>query len=151
MNATQVLPQARRRIEGLIATRSEFGFEATIDRLAAAITAHGLRIFARIDHAALAAEVGLLLQPTGLIIFGNPRAGTLLMQANETIGIDLPLKALVRQDLTGTTWVYHDDPAWLAKRHDLSEAERVITAMTLSLGILIFKSTNGIESKTPPL
>src|SRR5262249_18534229 len=76
----------------------------------------GLTVFARIDHAAGAAEVGLSLPPTWLLIFGNAKAGTPLMQSAQTIGIDLPLKALVWQDASGKTWLSYNDPAWLAKR-----------------------------------
>ncbi|HVU38156.1 MAG TPA: DUF302 domain-containing protein, partial [Opitutales bacterium] len=70
-----------------------------------------------IDHAAGAAEAGLALAPTVVVIFGNAKSGTPLMQANQTLGIDLPLKALVWQDVAGKTWLSYNDPAWLAQRH----------------------------------
>src|SRR4029450_12973509 len=73
----------------------------------------------RIDHAAGAAAVGMPLRPTELLIFGNPPAGTPLMQAEQTIGIDLPLKALVWEDASGGVWIAYNDPAWLAVRHGL--------------------------------
>ena len=78
--------------DGLIARVSKFGPKETMDRLAAAVTTRGISIMARIDHAAAAAAVGMELRPTELLIFGNPRAGTALMQAVQTVGIDLPLK-----------------------------------------------------------
>jgi uncharacterized protein (DUF302 family) len=90
-----------------------------MDRLVATLTGRGISILARIDHAAAAAKVGMHLRPTEVLIFGNPRAGTPLMQATQTIGIDLPLKALVWQDNEGKTWLAYNDPAWLAKRHGL--------------------------------
>ena len=86
--------------EGLITVRSSHGPADTMSRLEAEVRAKGLTVFARIDHAAGAAGAGLSLGPTELLIFGNAKGGTPLMQANQTIGIDLPLKALVWQDAT---------------------------------------------------
>jgi len=79
-------------VDGLTSIRSSFGPKETMDRLEGEVRAHGLNVFARIDHAAGAAEVGLTLRPTELIIFGNARGGAPLMQASQTVGIDLPLK-----------------------------------------------------------
>jgi uncharacterized protein (DUF302 family) len=93
-----------------------------MNRLEAQVKAKGMTVFARIDHAAGAAEVGLPLRPTELLIFGNAKGGTPLMQAEQAIGIDLPLKALVWQDAAGTTWLSYNDPTWIAKRHGLSAA-----------------------------
>src|SRR5271163_5331261 len=102
---------------GLVTCISSFGPKETVDRLAAAITTRGISIVARIDHAAAAAAIGMELRPTEVLIFGNPRAGTPLMQSVQTVGIDLPLKALVWQDEGGTTWLAYTDPQWLAQRH----------------------------------
>src|ERR1700730_8429640 len=77
---------------------SDFGPKETMDRLEAEIKSVGMTVFARIDHAAGAASAGLPLRPTELLIFGNAKGGTPLMQADQAIGIDLPLKALVYQD-----------------------------------------------------
>ena len=92
-------------MEGLTTILSNFGPKETMDRLEAEIRAQGITVFARIDHAAGAAEAGLTLRSTEVLIFGNPRAGTPLMQSIQTIGIDLPLKALVWQDVSGKTWL----------------------------------------------
>jgi uncharacterized protein (DUF302 family) len=105
--------------DGLITLRSSHAPKDTMNRLETEIRAKGLAVFARIDHAAGAAEVGLSLRPTELLIFGDARGGTPLMQAVQTIGIDLPLKALVWQDASGTIWLSYNDPNWLAKRHGL--------------------------------
>jgi uncharacterized protein (DUF302 family) len=83
----------------------------------AAVTRRGITVFARIDHAAAAASVGMELRPTEVLIFGNPQAGTPLMQAVQTMGIDLPARALVWQDGGGKTWLAYIDPQWLANRH----------------------------------
>jgi uncharacterized protein (DUF302 family) len=92
-----------------------------MDRLIAAVKSRGATIFARIDHAAAAAEAGLSLESTEVLIFGSPRAGTLLMQSTRTIAIDLPLKALVWRDASGKCWLAYDDPEWLAERHHLDD------------------------------
>ena len=100
-----------------------------MDRLVAEINATGMKVFARIDHAAGAAEVGLKLRPTELIIFGNARGGTPLMQSNQTVGIDLPLKALAWQDATGKTFISYNEPSWIAKRHGVTNAESIVSKM----------------------
>jgi uncharacterized protein (DUF302 family) len=101
-----------------------------MDRLAAAVTSRGISIMARIDHAAAAAAVGMELRSTEVLVFGNPRAGTPLMQAAQTVGIDLPLKALVWQDEGGKTWLAYNDPQWLAKRHGVDAGlDRTLHAM----------------------
>jgi uncharacterized protein (DUF302 family) len=120
-------------VQGLTTIRSNFGPQDTIDRLETAIKAKGMTVFARIDHAAGAAAVGLTLRPTEVVIFGNARGGTPLMQSVQTLGIDLPLKALVWQDTAGVTWLSYNDPAWLAERHGLSGAEAPVGAMTAAL------------------
>jgi uncharacterized protein (DUF302 family) len=100
-----------------------------MDRLETEIRTKGLEVFARIDHAAGAAEVGLNLRPTELIIFGNARGGTPLMQSAQTIGIDLPLKALVWQDAAGKTWISYNEPYWIAQRHGITDAQPVVNKM----------------------
>jgi uncharacterized protein (DUF302 family) len=93
-----------------------------------------MTIFARIDHAEGARSVGLSLLPTELLIFGNAKAGTPLMQAAQSIGIDLPLKALVWQDASGDTWISYNDPSWLASRHILaSDIAAVVGNMATAL------------------
>jgi uncharacterized protein (DUF302 family) len=111
-------------VEGLITLRSNHSPKETADRLAAAVASHGMTLVARVDHAAAAAKVGLELRPTEVLLFGNPRAGTLLMQAAQTIGIDLPLKALVWQDDTGGVWLSYQDLGWLADCHGVTSATR---------------------------
>ena len=114
-----------------------------MDRLEAEIKAHGMNVFARINHAALAAEVGLALRPTEVILFGNPRGGTPLMQAKQTMGIDLPLKALVWQDASGQTWLSHNEPAWLAHRHEVTGVDGPLAAMAKALGDIAAKTIGG--------
>jgi uncharacterized protein (DUF302 family) len=107
---------------GLITAKSNFGAKETADRLAAALEAKGMTVFARIDHAAGAKQAGLELGPTELLIFGSAKAGTPLMQASPVVGIDLPLKALIWRDGSGTVWLTYNDPHWITKRHGLGAA-----------------------------
>lgn len=105
--------------DGLTTVESHFGPRETLDRLETDVKGKGLTVFARIDHAAGAAAVGMTLLPIAVLIFGNARGGTPLMQANPLIGIDLPLKVLVWQDTSGKTWLSYTDPALLAQRYGL--------------------------------
>ena len=100
-----------------------------MDRLEAEIRTKGMEVFARIDHATGAADVGLNLRPPELIMFGNPRGGTPLMQSAQTIGIDLPLKALVWEDAAGKTWISYNEPKWIVQRHGIANAQPVVTKM----------------------
>jgi uncharacterized protein (DUF302 family) len=120
--------------DGLITLPSSFGPQDTVRRLEATVKARGMTVFARIDHAAGAADAELALRPTELVIFGNARAGTPLMQRDQTIGIDLPLKALVWQDAAGKTWLSYNDPGWLVKRYAMG-AEVQTTIATLSAAL----------------
>jgi uncharacterized protein (DUF302 family) len=130
--------------QGLTTRRSSYGPQDTMNRLEAAVKAKGMTVFARIDHAAGAAGVGLSLRPTEVLIFGNAKAGTPLMQSVQTIGIDLPLKALVWQDASGDTWLSYNDPGWLAKRHGPGgETEAAIRTMTAALDAVAKAATTG--------
>ena len=128
--------------DGLITLRSSYGPKETMNKLETEVKAKGLTVFARIDHAAGAAEVGLPLPPSELLIFGNAKGGTPLMQSVQTIGIDLPLKALVWQDASGTTWLSYNDPNWLAKRHGLGhEADAPVKAISAALDAMAKAAT----------
>jgi uncharacterized protein (DUF302 family) len=102
---------------GLTTLPSAHGAKETMDRLEAEVKSKGLIVFARVDHAAGAKEAGMALRPTELLIFGNAKGGTPLMQAMQTTGIDLPLKALVFEDAAGKVWLSYNEPAWIAQRH----------------------------------
>jgi len=108
--------------DGLVTIASKHTVSETIDLLERTLKAKDITVFARIDHSAGAASVAMTLRPTELLIFGNPRGGTPLMQSNQTVGIDLPLKVLVWQDTGGQVWLTYSDPTWLAWRHHLSSA-----------------------------
>ena len=126
---------------GLTTIKSSHPPQETMGRLEAAVKAKGLTVFARIDHAEGASAVGLSLRPTALLIFGNAKGGTPLMQAVQTIGIDLPLKALVWQDASGDTWLSWNDPAWLAARHGTSGVDAVTSKLAALLEDLAKSAT----------
>ena len=129
-------------VDGLITTRSSFGPEETMKRFEAEVKAKGMTVFAHIDHAAGAKEVGLPLRQTDLLIFGAAKGGTPLMQSVQTIGIDLPLKALVWQDEAGTTFLSYNDPAYLAHRHGVGDsAKPAVEAMSNGLKVIATKAT----------
>jgi uncharacterized protein (DUF302 family) len=131
-------------MDGLTTIASEFGPTETLERLEAQVRAKGMTIFARIDHSTGATDVGLALRPTVLLIFGNARAGTPLMQENQTAGIDLPLKALVWQDGSGKTWLSYNEPQWIGTRHDLHAP--AISAMAAALASVAQDATQAPPS-----
>lgn len=129
-------------MDGIKTWVSASGPKDTMDRLEAAVRAKKMTVFARIDHAAGAAEAGLALRPTELLIFGNARAGTPLMQDRQTIGIDLPLKALVWEDASGRTWLSYNDPPWIVARHGAdSSMDRLASEMASGLAALAKAAT----------
>ncbi len=127
--------------DGLVTVPSTHDVKETIDRLENDMKSKGMTIFARIDHAAGAKAVGLSLRPTELLIFGNAKAGTPLMQAHQTLGIDLPLKALAWEDAAGKVWLSYNDPGWLAARHGAQsnggEAGEAAKQMTAALAAAV--------------
>ncbi len=116
--------------DGLITTASVHEFDKTLARLEAALRDKGMTIFARVDHAEGAAAVGLNLRPTTVVVFGNPRGGTPLMQATQKIGLELPLKILVWEDASGKTALSYDDPVWLAQRFGLDPTLAQVEAIS---------------------
>jgi uncharacterized protein (DUF302 family) len=131
-------------MQGLSTIPSKFDAKDTMGRLEAAVEASGMTVFARVDHAAGATAVGLALRPTELLIFGNARGGTPLMQADQTVGIDLPLKALVWEDSSGKVWLSFDEPGWIAARHGLgAEVDAATEKMTSVLLRVAKTATEG--------
>jgi uncharacterized protein (DUF302 family) len=104
---------------GMKRLRATGSVDASFARLEAAVTQRGLTVFARVDFAADAAAAGLVLPPTRLLLFGNPRAGTPLIAAAPTVALDLPLRVLVWEAGDGTVWVGYTTPEYLAERHSV--------------------------------
>jgi uncharacterized protein (DUF302 family) len=123
--------------EGLISLPSSRPVAELLDRLEAALAANGITVFARIDHAAGAAAVGMTLRPTIVLIFGNPKAGTPLMQAGQLIGLDLPLRILAWEDAEGRSWLSYHDMDGLVWHHGIDPATLpAVAAMTALLHTL---------------
>jgi uncharacterized protein (DUF302 family) len=126
---------------GLVTLPSAHGAAETIARLERVLAEKGIQIFARIDHAGAAQEVGLPLRFTRVLVFGNPRAGTPLMQARQSIGLDLPLKVLVWEDEAGRAWLTYNEPAYLAQRHEVRDREEAVKALSTGLKAIVRAAT----------
>lgn len=112
--------------DGLISLESPYSVKATMDRLQSVVKKAGMKVFARINHSAGAAKIGKKLRPTELLIFGNPKGGTPFMECAQTVGIDLPVKALVWKDEAGKVWLGYNDPAYIAKRHGVPDCKAAV-------------------------
>jgi uncharacterized protein (DUF302 family) len=112
--------------DGLVAVKSPYPAKETMNRFEDIAKQRGLNVFARIDHAAGAVKVGKTLRPTEVLIFGNPQGGTPFMECAQSVGIDLPLKALVWEDAQGQVWLGYNDPAWLGRRHEVASCPAVM-------------------------
>jgi uncharacterized protein (DUF302 family) len=121
---------------GLTTLPSAHSAKETINRLVSQVESKGMTVFARIDHAAGAKTAGLALRPTEVLIFGNARGGTPLMQAHQTMGIDLPLKALAGEDADGKVWLSYNEPAWLAQRHGETQVTEATDRLAGALAAL---------------
>ena len=107
---------------GIVRITSHHSVGVTAARLESALKERGILLFAHLDFAADAARAGLTMRPEQLLIFGNPRAGTPLMQAQPTVGLDLPLKALIWEDAEGRVMIAYNDPQYVLGRHGLSQS-----------------------------
>ena len=112
--------------KSLVNEKSSHTVKETADRLENVLKEKGMMVFARIDHAAGAQKTGIALRPMELLIFGNPKVGAPLMQCQQSVGIDLPQKALIWEDDTGKIWLSYNDPKYLANRHDIKDCAEVI-------------------------
>jgi uncharacterized protein (DUF302 family) len=102
-----------------------------------------IQVFADIDHAAGAQQVGLSLRPTRLLIFGNPQAGTPLIESRQTVGLDLPLRALAWEDAEGKVWLTYHRPKFLAQRHRILDRDEAVNALEAGLAALVRAATSG--------
>jgi uncharacterized protein (DUF302 family) len=119
--------------DGLVHIKSAHDVKTTADRLEKVLEAKGMTLFNRIDHAAGAKSVGRQLRPTELVIFGNPKVGSPLMACRQTVGIDLPQKALIWQDEAGQTWFSYNRPAYLKSRHHIEGCDDVLGKVSKAL------------------
>jgi len=119
--------------DGVINVASQHSAEATMDKFENILASKGMTVFARINHQQGAANAGIDLRATELIIFGNPKVGSPLMQCKQTIALDLPQKALVWADEAGKVWLTYNDPEYLRSRHQVEGCDEVFTKVTKAL------------------
>jgi uncharacterized protein (DUF302 family) len=126
--------------DGIVRVKSAYGFQETIERLKKDIAAKGIKFFSEIDQSKLAADSGIKLNPSTLLVFGNPPLGTQFMTANPNSGLDWPVRLLVIQDNSGAVWTVYTDFAWIAARHGIVNrgdqfkmASMVIASITSSV------------------
>lgn len=120
--------------DGLIAVQSRHSVQQTADKLEDVLEEKGMKIFQRISHSDGAESAGLELRPTELVIFGNPKVGTPLMQCSQSVAIDLPQKALIWEDANGQVWLGYNDPEYLQERHGIEGCDQVIGKIEKALG-----------------
>lgn len=126
-------PLLAENTNGIIKLKSTHSVTETINKLEAVLLKKGMTIFKRVNHTAGASKVGLTLRPTELLIFGNPKVGTPLMQCSQTAALDLPQKALAYKDESGQVWLAYNDPSYMAKRHNIQGCEKAIKKVTGAL------------------
>ena len=128
--------------DGLVVKPSKHSVGKTLDRLTKILKKKGITVFARVDHKAGGKKVGKKLRDTQVLIFGNPKLGTPLMQSARSIGIDLPMKALAWEDADGKVWIAYNDPAYLALRHNIRDKHKLFRKMSGALKKLTSKAAN---------
>ena len=119
--------------DGVVNVTSGFNVKETADRMESVLHEKGMTIFKRIKHSEGAGKVGIELRETELIIFGNPKVGSPLMKCQQSVAIDLPQKALIWEDDKAKVWISYNDPGYLAKRHNISGCEEVISKIEKAL------------------
>lgn len=122
--------------EGMVSKPSAHPVGQTLDRLEAALKKNGITIVARVSHHQAAQKVGISVRPTELLIFGNPKLGSHMFTSQQTAGIDLPLKALAWEDAQGQVWLTYNDPAYIARRHGITDRADIVTKMSGALNNL---------------
>lgn len=127
--------------EGMINVPSDYNVSKTTDGFEAVLRSKGITVFARVNHAEGARKVGKALRPTELVVFGNPKVGTPLMQCEQSIAIDLPQKALVWQDAKGKVWLSYNDPEYLKRRHAVKGCDKVFAKIEKALAGLAKAAT----------
>jgi uncharacterized protein (DUF302 family) len=126
--------------DGIVKVKSAYSVAETIDRLKQDIAGKGIMFFSEIDQSRLAANAGVKLRPSTLLVFGNPPLGTLFLGSNPNSGLDWPVRLLVIQDERGDVYTVYTDFDWIAKRHGITDrteqfatANKVVASITSSV------------------
>jgi uncharacterized protein (DUF302 family) len=106
--------------DGVVRVKSAYPMEETVARLKNDVAAKGIQFFQEVDQAKLAADAGIKLLPSTLLVFGNPPLGTQFIAARPAAGLDWPVRLLVQQDEQGDVWAVYTDFGWIARRHGVS-------------------------------
>jgi len=136
------IPFSINAADGMLSIESQLNVKTTADRLEKILKEKGMTIFNRIKHSKSAEKVGIQLNDTELIIFGNPKAGSPLMKCQQTIAIDLPQKALVWKDKNNKVWISYNDMRYLEKRHDVKNCEKAISKVEKILANITTSAAN---------
>ena len=119
--------------DGVVNVQSTFNVKETANRMDSILKEKGMTVFNRIKHSESASKVGIKLRNTELIIFGNPKVGSPLMECQQSVAIDLPQKALIWEDDTEKVWISYNDPQYLVKRHNIVGCEKVLAKLEKAL------------------
>lgn len=133
MLISMILPMAVFAADGMITLESNHSVSATADKLESLLKEKGMKVMNRINHSEGAAGVDLELRPTEVVIFGNPKVGTPLMQCAQSVAIDLPQKALIWEDESGQVWLGYNDPTYLQQRHNIEGCDKVLEKVSGAL------------------
>ena len=126
-------PLSALAVDGLIVVKSSHSVSESLDRMAALLDKKGIAVIARVEHSKAAKGVGVDMDETELLIFGNPKLGSPLMQSQPTTAIDLPMKMIAWKDADGQVWMAYNDPAYIAKRHGITDRDAVVAKMSGAL------------------
>jgi uncharacterized protein (DUF302 family) len=139
---TQMASSFASAVESLIRIESSYSAKETADRFESIVKDKGLTLFARIDHQRNASGVNLELRATEVIIFGNPKVGTPLMNCAQEVAIDLPQKVLISEDSNQKVWLSYNNPAYLKERHDIQGCDIVLNKIATVLNKLSTAATS---------
>jgi len=127
-------------VDGLIKMKSMHSVTVTIDRLANIVKKKGITVALRWNHSAKANKLGIKMRPTELLIFGNPKLGSHIMTSEQTAAIDMPLKAIAWKDANGQVWLGYNDPAYIARRHHITNRDEVVAKISKALASMTAKA-----------
>ena len=122
--------------KGLVTLQSNHSVQDTADKLISIIESKGMKVFARIDHQKNAQSVDLSLRPTQVVMFGNPKAGTPLMNCEQTVAIDLPQKILISEDADKNVWLSYNNPDYLKTRHHIKGCDTELDNVSKALNAI---------------
>lgn len=134
MTSTLLFAMHAQAADGLVAVKSSHDVKATADKLESVLKEKGMTVMARVNHQQGAEKAGMELRPTEVVIFGNPKVGTPLMQCAQSVAIDLPQKALIWEDANGEVWLGYNNPEYLKNRHSIEGCDKVLDKVSVALG-----------------